>query len=186
MFESKDTSSTEAYLARANKNSLLSELTSLVDIQTVALDKVLNGSDLEYQIRLITRWYSRTFYTPLTEVFKIPVEEILQAFYESRYEEMEPDDLESERQRLMLDDEGQRKLGSQDEQLEADLATEGQRIKEQFEKEQAKNGTQKQSDKLDRKLQKTKFSLPEVNLDSGLRLPKKLPNVNMTFNPEDL
>lgn len=185
MFTPDDTS-TERYLVRASKQSLLSELGTIVDIQTIALDQVLKGTDIEYQIRMITRWYSRNFHTPLTEVQKIPVEEILQTFYECRYEEMEDDDLEIERKRLMLDDEGQRQQALIADREEFDMENEGLKIKEEFEKQQAKNESQKISDKLDLKLQKTRFSLPEVNLDSGRRLPKKLPNVNMTFNPEDL
>lgn len=43
----------------------------------------------EYFLRRIYRWYSKTFFTPLHEAFKLDVGFVLQQYYETRYEEME-------------------------------------------------------------------------------------------------
>jgi succinate dehydrogenase flavin-adding protein (antitoxin of CptAB toxin-antitoxin module) len=55
--------------------------------------------DSDYVLRFVQRWYSRTFATPLDDVYDVPVEDLLMHFFEARYEEMEDDDLDHE---LML------------------------------------------------------------------------------------
>ena len=52
--------------------------------------------DNEYLLRFVCRWYSREFHTPLHLVENYPVEEVLQHFFECRYETMEDEDLEEE------------------------------------------------------------------------------------------
>lgn len=58
-------------------------------------------SDVEYGLRRIFRWYSTTFHTPLHTVEELPLQDILVAYYESKYEDMEPVDLEAEREELL-------------------------------------------------------------------------------------
>ena len=53
-----------------------------------------------YTTRYVCRWYSREFHVPLPEVESIPFEEILQHFYECRYEAMEEEDIDEERRLL--------------------------------------------------------------------------------------
>lgn len=61
-----------------------------------ALDSVIQ-KDQEYMIRHILRWYSKTFHTPLPQVEDIPFVEVLTAYYEERFENMEEQDLKEER-----------------------------------------------------------------------------------------
>jgi hypothetical protein len=45
--------------------------------------------DVEYMIRHIFRWYSRTFSTPLQEVYDLPLEEVLLHYYEVVFEDLD-------------------------------------------------------------------------------------------------
>lgn len=178
---------TGEFFRRRSRSSLLSGFNLLNDIQTVSLENVINGTDLEYQLRSICRWYSKSFSVPLPQVSEIPIDEVLLAYYESKYEEMEPEDLEKERQRLKLSESEQRKLLAQDEQAELNLELEGQKIKEEFEKKQAKKNSadQKLNDLFGNKQKKQKW-LPEAELSPKPKpkIPKILPNVEMKFEPE--
>lgn len=52
--------------------------------------------DSESNVRYVMRWYSKTFYTPLHEVYELPLDDIWLAFYEERYQALEREDLEAE------------------------------------------------------------------------------------------
>lgn len=54
----------------------------------------------EYRVRRVQRWYSKTFHVPLPDVADLPWEDVLLAWYESHYEEMEPELLEEEVHRV--------------------------------------------------------------------------------------
>ncbi len=42
-------------------------------------------------LRHLFRWYSKTFHTPLTDVEGLPIEYVLQHYFESQYEELDED-----------------------------------------------------------------------------------------------
>ncbi len=69
-------------------------------IQIQALAAVLREQDPEYNLRSLFRWYSRTFHTPLHEVPDLPLDDILRTWWESYYESLTPEQLETERKRL--------------------------------------------------------------------------------------
>lgn len=50
----------------------------------------------DYFERYLIRWYSRTYHTSIAEVMEIPTADILLAFYEERYAEYDPEDLQKE------------------------------------------------------------------------------------------
>src|SRR5882762_7553048 len=77
-------------------------------LRTVALRDVLKEAP-DYQIRSIFRWYSKTFHVPLPEVDMLPMDDVLQAFYECQYEDMDIDEREKERQLLIESDEERHK-----------------------------------------------------------------------------
>lgn len=63
-------------------------------LNLIALNGVKNRT-FEYQQRMVMRWYSKTFSTPLHVVESlIPLEDIWLAFLEERYEGLEPEELE--------------------------------------------------------------------------------------------
>lgn len=62
--------------------------------------KAVKDRDVEYFMRFAKRWYSREFHTPLPQVDQIPDEEVLEHFFEVRYENMDEEDFEDEVTRL--------------------------------------------------------------------------------------
>lgn len=70
------------------------------DLQAIAFHDVVVDTQ-EYRLRLLYRWYSKTFATPLHLVPSIPLTDVLVAFWETRYEEMDEPDLEEERKKII-------------------------------------------------------------------------------------
>lgn len=71
-------------------------------LQFLALSNVVREEPThEYTLRRILRWYSKTFSTPLHQVDALPLDQVLTAYYESHYEEMEHEQLQSEISRLL-------------------------------------------------------------------------------------
>ncbi|CAB4127019.1 hypothetical protein UFOVP75_54 [uncultured Caudovirales phage] len=105
-------------------------------IQLKALANVmLDESDVEYRIRYISRWYSKTFHTPLSEVDDIPFVVLLQAFFEEKYENESEAELELLRNALIESDE-ERKVR---EAKEAEMAFDDIQFAQEFAKaEQAR------------------------------------------------
>jgi primosomal protein N' len=67
-------------------------------VRIKALLDVMEG-DFPYHYRRICRWYSTTFHTPLAEVDSLPMDFVLQAFFENRFEDMS----KAERKKLALE-----------------------------------------------------------------------------------
>lgn len=63
-------------------------------VRLAALGAVAADSDSEYGLRKVFRWYSKTFYTPLHEVDALPLEDVLTAYWEEHFEQMEEQALE--------------------------------------------------------------------------------------------
>ena len=59
--------------------------------------------DGDARYRSICRWYSKTFHTPLHEVYDLPAEEVLEAHYEELLEEM-PEEAREQRLIELLED----------------------------------------------------------------------------------
>lgn len=64
--------------------------------------------DLDAQLRHIYRWYSTHFHTPLHEVYDLCQEDILEAFYEVEYEDLNEDERDREIAELLESDEERR------------------------------------------------------------------------------
>ena len=60
----------------------------------------VKSRDADYTLRHIFRWYSRQFHVPLTEVDEVPLDDILQHYFECRYEDLDDEQLEEEEARL--------------------------------------------------------------------------------------
>lgn len=71
------------------------------DVRTVALRDVL-GQRGDYVLRRIYRWYSKTFATPLHLVEELPLEWILQHYFECMWEKLEPDEIQEEKRKILL------------------------------------------------------------------------------------
>lgn len=153
------------------------------DLQIIALREVLADTN-EYRLRWLFRWYSKTFSTPLSSVKEIPLTDILQAFWETTYEAMEPEAIEDERQRLLETAEQRRDriLREDAERSEAD------RFAEEIEA-QAKRAPQKIEDLQVKEPQvvKTREKIKEIELPDPKKppvMPTELPeNVSIKFMP---
>ena len=73
-------------------------------IQTIALNDIIKGTNSS-QIHHIMRWWSREFSTPLHLVEELPLDYILQHYYEDCYENMSAEKRERERESLSLTEE---------------------------------------------------------------------------------
>lgn len=91
-------------------------------LQLLAL-RAVEKPDGEARLRGICRWYSKTFHTPLHVVEELDEDDVLTAYFESIYEEME----ESERQDIM------RQLLETDEQKAARARARDEEAAESFE-----------------------------------------------------
>ena len=92
---------------------------SVIDaLQVLAFRDVLLKSP-EYRVRSIQRWFSTTFNTPLLTVQNdIPLTVILQHYFETQFENAEPEELEETR-KLLLETDGQRHARLMAEDAEA-------------------------------------------------------------------
>jgi hypothetical protein len=79
-----------------------------VDIYTairIRAFRAVQAPDKDYLIRKVLRWFSKTFHTPIERVEELPLDDVMQAYYEDKYENMSPDELDAERQELITTDE---------------------------------------------------------------------------------
>lgn len=83
-------------------------------IKINAMHSVLMGErDSEYELRKIFRWYSEKYHTPLEAVEDLPLEKVLQTYFEVRYAELAADANNEEafikEVRFLIENEEQRK-----------------------------------------------------------------------------
>lgn len=71
-----------------------------------ALNAVLHPeTDPEYELRRIFRWYSKEFHVPLPQVYDLPLDDVLQHYYEAKYEQMEgvePDEKDQDQRPYLI------------------------------------------------------------------------------------
>lgn len=157
-------------------------------LRTIALRDVLTEPP-EYHLRHIFRWYSRTFHVPLPEVSNLDLEHVLQAFYETKYEDMDEEAREEERKILMESDEARRaRLLDEDRAAASDYqfqkeAEEMFRLQQEAEAA-AKTATDKAAKPIVPRL--VNEELPEANLMAGAPIaPVVHPEINMSFATDD-
>jgi hypothetical protein len=90
-------------------------------IQLLAMESVTE-SDSDYNLRFIFRWYSRAFNTPLHEVEELPLDDILVAFFETRFEEMGDEEREKEIASLLESPEARKERLKQEAREDAETA----------------------------------------------------------------
>jgi hypothetical protein len=152
-------------------------------IRIRALRSVLSP-DSSYLIRKIIRWYSKTFHMPLAQVEDIPIEDLLQAYWEERYEGMSEDQLAAEREELLTSPEARYERILAEEAEEAEMFEMGKIVAAE---EAAKKRAQvsKPSDQpltpLQHQTPQPIRELPEADLPVT-KLPKEMPpGITMTF-----
>ena len=88
-------------------------------LKVLAMHAVVE-SPLDYNLRYIFRWYSQTFNTPLTEVEELPLEDVLQHYWESQYEELEDEAQAEEITRLLMPEEKLKRLRREEDAEDAE------------------------------------------------------------------
>lgn len=149
-------------------------------IRINALYEVLKPST-NYYFRRVARWYSKTFHTPLYMTYKLPIEHILQEFYEERYENMEEEDRNAEVSDLVETDEQKReRLLIED----ADKADDFEFIKmsEELNKKTKKTKGKKMSEVSEfSKIPEEFRSLTKTLKDASEKLKEDLPDIDIDF-----
>src|SRR5205085_6404206 len=108
----------------------------------------------------VYRWYSKTFHTPLEQAFDIPVEFILQVYFEEYFEGLEDEDLD-EHLNEITETEDQRK--AREEALDAEKASEQELLE------------------MSRKQNEVKLK-EKANKIANVTITKKLPDQIATIN----
>lgn len=153
------------------------DLDLLKAIRLLAWDSVKNRPS-EYLMRHIFRWYSERFHTPLHEVDDLPLEDVLQHYFEVRYEEL-PDELS--------DDEEEHLRETREERLarEANEAAEKEDDDAFFRQVQAEAAAQRaKAPKLDEKLQPAERPLMIAAPTMGEVLPTHFAEVAQGAEPK--
>lgn len=141
--------------------------------------------DKDYIIRRTLRWYSKTFFTPLREVEDLPLEDVFQAYYEERYATLSDEDLDHEREDLLVTDEERYDRAVAEEAEEAEMFELSKIIAAE---EAAKRRAAKKTSTPEQ-LAEIQHAQPEpMKLAEPLlpALPKVLPpDITMTFMTDD-
>lgn len=87
----------------------------------LAATKRIEETPVDYQLRRIFRDYSERFHTPLYIVRTLPLDEVLQDYWEACYEDMKAEDMLADIRRLSQDPERARAAREQEDADEVDL-----------------------------------------------------------------
>jgi hypothetical protein len=129
----------------------------------------------DYTLRKIMRWYSHEYHTPLDAVEDLPLEDVLQHWFETHYEGYEDGDLQAEIDRLLTSEDKLAEMRRQEDAEEADQWEFGREALAEEEKK-ATAPLQDIQDEL-------KMAIPEVKIQAVTApLP---PDVHMMFEDID-
>lgn len=132
--------------------------------------------DAESNVRYVMRWYSKTFHTPLHQVYDLPLEDVWLAFYEERYQAMEEEALNDEVAKALESPEARHEREMEDEAEKAS-ALEFAKMSE------STNKTAKTVDKVAETLSHVKT--PEATLPPAVPVMEE--NIQMEFiDPEEM
>lgn len=173
-------------------------------IQLAALRDVLNQRqkdpvpDPDFFQRHVMRWYSKTFYTPLDQVEQLPLEDLLRAFFEERYENMAEDALEQERVELLKTDEDLKRDARQRDQEAYDMYDAVLWAKRSEELEKKRQAEKKKKQEMKRQGLHVDTPAPKSGLNAGLsrqselvsfadlkNLQKAPESISISFVPEE-
>lgn len=137
----------------------------------------------DYMYRRIMRWYSKTFATPLSAVEELPVEDVLQIYWEETYEEMDESQRAEELATLLQTEEELRE--AQEEEDEFDVET------WIIAKQEAAKERKKQAKKAKAKAEQSSGKIAEIKEPQKLITPvappvplwdKAPPSMSMSFD----
>lgn len=88
-------------------------------LKKIAMANVQNEPP-EYTLRYIFRWYSKTFSTPLHVVPNLVLEDVLLAFFECQYEELNEPERNDETRKLLISKEDLTKMQRKEDAEDAE------------------------------------------------------------------
>ena len=157
----------------------------LRDLRLLAMHAVVKESG-DYNLRYIFRWYSRTFHTPLHVVENLPIDDILQHYYEVEYENLTDPERVTEIEHLLLNPEALMKLRREEDAADADAYEFGKEAEAQKPPEQLAPADLPKNP-IEERLQKVRdqFKPPAPAVIAGpetkLPIPKLPPDVHIKF-----
>lgn len=161
----------------------------------IALKNVLNP-DTDFYLRRLMRWYSKTFHTPLHIVEEeIPIEHVLLAYFEEKYESLEPDDIEDLKLELLeTPEEKAEKLALADEEDATEFAfaemtknqvLDTEKKPKKIDPMQHLNNIANSFNKFSKTMDKVGKELSNMAKDSKEDFPDLPPDVDMSFPDDD-
>jgi hypothetical protein len=156
-------------------------------IQLISLNNLLNlqadkPTDKEYDLNRIFRIYSKKYSTPLHVVRTLPIHDILTAYFDDLFEDLEPERLEEIRVDLLKSAADREKEKQTEDWDDSDI-------------EEFLNKTTAEAVEIDKKIKEILDSgvkplisqKADVPLGNPLLDTKPLPNIKMTFiSPEEM
>ena len=134
-------------------------------LEILALHSVSTKKDPSYTYRKICRWFSREFNTPLPQVIKLPVEFILQNYYEAQFESLRQDELFS-LMRYHADPEYIEEVETSDDEFLRQIQEEEEAKALKLDKKEKKKTLEKQSYSENEALEKKAMTFEELDEDN--------------------
>ena len=151
--------------------------------------------DMDYHLRKIYRWYSKTFATPLNDCYDLPIEFILQEYFEEYFEGLEEEDREFAIEEL-LETEDQRKArvshedsdkAAENDLLEMSKKQNAAKLEDKVKKVQgvAKPGPKPITNKLPEQIERLGNTLKQVADKIKEDMQTDPPDIDMKFEDDD-
>jgi primosomal protein N' len=135
-------------------------------LKEIALANVVDPTN-EYYYRYICRWYSKTFHTPLHEVFTLPFQDVILAYFEEGYESMEEEDRFEDMMRAVDPDFDAKEEEAIQEFISMIEEEEENKRRAKAERDKAKNFLHKDASTLDKVSENSTESYPSSQKTSS-------------------
>jgi hypothetical protein len=141
---------------------------------------------MSYSLRQIFRWYSKEFFTPLQQVDDIPLEEVLQTYFECQYEEMEEGPRNQEIQRLLISPEKLAQMQKEEDAEDAETWEFAREAVAEEEKEEKEAASKPKDETADRPIDPIMAKLAKVRAELKMEMPESyVPRVDpMKIEPD--
>lgn len=144
-------------------------------IQLISMNNVLNQPP-DYRLRLLQRWFSKTYYTPLYMVSDMSIEDLLMHYFESTYQDHTEEERQEIIEELLESDEARAERLQREEQL----VTKTNKSDDDLIESLKKQSTIKKEEPKEVKIEKTET----VNLNKKTEEIPELQPIEMKFDED--
>lgn len=145
--------------------------------------------DMDYFLRRIYRWYSKTFHTPLDQCFDLPIEFILQEYFEEHFEDLEEEEREAQIEDLLETPEQRKERRSKEDidvASENDLMEMSRRQNEEKLEDKAKGAAKPGlKPKLPEQINKLSDTIKQVADSIKEEMRTDPPDIDMKFEDDE-